>query len=337
MVGRTRDACRDRPLLAALGALALIASLLIALPSLPPRSSAAAPLPLAGRLVIADLRGQALVVLDTTSGIVRRVPLPGGPHEFVRLEDGRFVISLEQSSRLAVVDLDREPARVESVELGGLPHGLALDRNVLFVTDRSRDELRRLDVTAPAVAHWRELAPIATGSWPHAVAALPDGELAIAAARDSTLRIGSHVLSVSELPETVAVAAVSGEIATAGALGGVLQVFDAAGRQRWSAHLGGRPVRVLFAPDGATVAASLSAAHSIALVGADGVRRLVVVGGAPDGLVFDATGQLLFVGDLALGRVSVVDVASGTVRHRFDVGESAGAVMLIAERSPHGP
>lgn len=328
MLARVHAAARDRPLLAALAALALIAVLLFALTRFPAHAVTPAG-PLAARLVVADLRGHALVVLDTATGATRRIPLPGGPHELVRLADGRLVVSLEQSSRLAVVDLNAVSSEVVTVEFGGLPHGLALDGDVLFVTDRSRDELRRLNVSAHAVADWRELPPIAAGSWPHAVATLPGGALAIAAARDSTLRIGTRVLAVSALPETVSVAEGSGDVATAGALGGTLEVFDAAGHPRWSAALGGRPVRVLFAPDGATVAASLSAAHSVAIVGPDGVHRLIVVGGAPDGLAFDATGGVLFVGDLALGRVTAIDVASGAVRARFGVGESAGALMLL--------
>lgn len=327
---RTLDRFHDRALLVALFALALIAALLLALPLLPsPAVRAQAPPPAV--IAVADLRGHALVVLDTTGGAIRRIALPGGPHELVRLDDGRLVVSLEQASRLAVVDLRREPARVEHVELGGLPHGLALVGSMLYVTDRSLDALRRIDVSDPDVARWRELEPLAAGRWPHSVVALPNGGLAVAAARDSTLSIGSHVLPVSELPETVAVATGSGDVATAGALGGSVEVFDAAGRPRWSAAVGGRPVRVVFAPNGVTVAAALSAAHTVAFVSADGAHRVVAVGGAPDGLAFDASGRFLYVGDLAFGRVSVIDVDAGVVRARFELGGSAGALLLLPD------
>lgn len=318
----------DRPLIAAVVALSAILLLLVLRdpdPFSPPSPGSPSVV-----LAVADLRGHALVLLETGSGEARRVHLSGGPHELVQLDDGRLVLSLEQSAQLAVVDPRLDPPTLETLDLGGLPHGLAIDGTVLYVTDRSSDALRRFAVDG-AVAHWRELPPLPGGDGPHIVAALPGGELAVAHAGDSTLRIGAHAFPVSQLPETVSVAPGGGAVATAGALGGRVEVFDAAGRDLWSLAVGGRPVRVVFAPDGATLAVSLSAAHTVVLVRPDGSTDTVAVGGAPDGLAFDAAGRFLFVGDLALGRVSVVDVASAFVITRFAVGESAGALMVLED------
>ena len=59
------------------------------------------------------------------------------------------------------------------------------------------------------------------------------------------------------------------------------------------------------------------------------VRR-VAVGGVPDGLAFDASGRFLLASDLSGGVVSVIDVADARVSARFDTGESAGALLILA-------
>ena len=75
-----------------------------------------------GRLLVADLRGRALIVVDLAQAAEPlRIALPGGPHELLELPDGRIVASLEQSGALAVVDL--ASGAVERIETGGLPHG----------------------------------------------------------------------------------------------------------------------------------------------------------------------------------------------------------------------
>lgn len=86
---------------------------------------------------------------------------------------------------------------------------------------------------------------------------------------------------------------------------------------------------MLFAPDGGSIAAALSADGVIALLDGDAIRR-VAVSGVPDGLAFSADGRWLYAGDDATGAVSVVDVRRGVVAGRFDAGGSAGAILDIS-------
>ena len=186
-----------RLLIAALAALALLAALYITGSIGSDAVSGGDPGPRAV-LLIADLRGQALVVVDLErAGSPTRIAVPGGPHELVLLDDGRAVTSLEQQGALAVVDLDE--GSVEIIEVGGLPHGLAVSDGLLYVTDRSIGAVRRLRVDG-----WSELSPLPAGAAPHAVRALPGGELVIVSAGDDAVRIGDRLLRVSALPETVA-------------------------------------------------------------------------------------------------------------------------------------
>ncbi|MEX2446444.1 MAG: hypothetical protein WD734_03815 [Dehalococcoidia bacterium] len=309
----------DRPLLLACAALAAVVTALAA--SGEARLAWWTPAPPSVALVAADLRGHALLVFDPSKpDTARRIPLPGGPHELLRLPDGRVVVSLEQRGALAVVDLDG--GIVQTVEVGGIPHGLAVEHGVLTVTDRSADVLRRF-----ALGTWAELPPQPVARWPHAVQAFPGGGLAVASADADLLTVNGRGIAVSELPETVTIA-LDGRIATAGAAGGVVEVFDADGQRRARHEVGGRPVRVAFSPDGRTLVAALSAAGTAAIV-TEGAVRYVAVGGVPDGLAFSPDGRWLYVADTAYGHVSTVEVARARLVSRVPVGDSAGALLAL--------
>lgn len=280
-----------------------------------------APGPPSIRLAVADLRGHALVVMDTGDpGAARRIALPGGPHEFAALPDGRIAVSLEQFGTIALVD--PRSGDVQSLRVGGTPHGLAVTADSLYVTDRSVNAVRRF-----SLATWVEGPSIASGAWPHTVEARPDGSLAIANAADDTLTLGDRAVAVSHVPESIAIAS-DGRVATAGAVGGALEVFDPTGTLVERHEVGGRPVRLLYDPRGTVLAASLSADGAIALVARDEVRR-VAVGGVPDGLAFSPDGRWLYVGDMYGGAVSVVDVSTALVVRQLPAASSAGALLVL--------
>lgn len=277
-------------------------------------------------LLVADLRGRVLLVVDPADpASVRRIDLPGGPHELLQLPDDRVLVSLEQSGMLAMVDLDTED--VESIEVGGVPHGLALEEDpalgapVVLVTDRSVDRVRRFTLDG-----WRELSPIEAGSWPHAVGVGLGGSTLVASAGAGSVSLGSHAVFVGGTTETLAVRG-DGAVAAAAATDGlvVLLAPDGSLLGRW--EVGGRPVRVMFSPDGDTLAVALSADHAVALIAGDKVRR-VPVEGVPDGLAFSSDGRVLYASDVYGGAVTAVDVSSAAVRAVLAVGEGTGALLV---------
>lgn len=284
-----------------------------------PAGALRGPQPPSTTLVVADLRGKALIVVDAPSGrSARCIALPGGPHELLQLPDGRLVVSLEQHGALALVDLATDA--ITTLDVGGLPHGLALRDGVLYATDRASGTLRRW-----RTADWSELTPSPAGAAPHAVALRADGSAVVADAAASTLRLGAHTHDTGALPETVAIDPADGRIAVAAAHGGDVALFDAAGGRVRSVALGGRPVRALFGPGG-TLAVALSADGTVALIDANGGVRHVQVGGTPDGLAFDASGRWLYASDLH-GRLALVDVAAA---HLHGVVEIGGGGSLLA-------
>lgn len=309
---------RDPALLASLVSLVILTALFLA-----PRPVAPAAPP-ALRMAVADLRGHALVIVRTDApGEGLRIPLPGGPHEVLALPDGRLVVSLEQFAALAVVD--PRSGDVRTVEVGGIPHGLAVHGDTVYVTDRSVNAVRRFGLRT-----WEERAPLAVGAWPHIVAVRPDGSLAVANAQDDTVTVGDRVVAVSHVPESIAVGR-DGRIATAGAVGGVIAVLDASGRLVREYVAGGRPVRLLYDPEGEVLAAALSADGTVAILERDQLRR-IVVGGVPDGLAFSPDSRWLYVSDEFAGTVTVVDLRLNHVVDRFTVAQSAGALLVLPLR-----
>lgn len=290
----------------------------------------------AGTLVVADLRGHALIFVDLAEpGNADRVELPGGPHELVALQDGRIVASLEQGGTLAVVAID---GTTELHEIGGLPHGLALQRgatpgepDTLLVTDREAGSVRRFRLDT-----WRELVPLASGTTPHAVAMF--GEAAAVANADagaSSLQLiagtsdGALRVPAPSISESLAVSPTQDTIAIAGASDGVIALFNGLGDRLGEVEVGARPVRLAFDATGEHLAVALSADGSIALLDGLRVRWRVTIGGLPDGLAFDSQGHWLFAGDLASGVVTALEVDTGRVVARFDVGQSAGALLSL--------
>ncbi len=275
-------------------------------------------------LVVADLRGRALVLIEPTEpGGARRIPLPGGPHELLRLPDGRVVVSLEQAGQIALVDLTTGEVRAHAV--GGYPHGLALDASgALLVTDRAAEAVRRF-----AFDPWVEHVSTPAAGWPHAVAVTPDGEVVVALASTDAIQVGPMRVDAPALSETVAIAP-DGRIATAGAMDGVVAVYTPDGRPLDRYEVGGRPVRVAFDASGSKLAVALSAGGGVALI-EDGTVRTVRVAGVPDGLAFSSDGARVYVSDVAGGYVTAVDVRDGEVVAAIAVGLGTGAILATAD------
>ncbi len=318
-IRRYRPSARGFDISLALVALALVAASMVRTERRP--TPAPSPIQLSGTLVVADLRGHALVVRDLTRSTSRRIRLAGGPHELLALPDGRVAASLEQAGTVAFVDLTGDA--VEYLAMGGLPHGLLLEGNELLVTDRAAHAVRRF-----TLGGWQELEPIATGALPHQIAST-GRSLLVADASSSEFRFGpERVAWQPAVTESLALSPDAAHVAYAGARDGLVRILDVESGEAVDVPLEGRPVRLAFAPDGASVAVALSAVGQIALVDLAGTVRRVDVGGVPDGLAF-AGESTLFTSDIAGGPVSWIDISSGQVVGRLDGGTTPGALLFV--------
>ena len=201
-------------------------------------------------------------------------------------------------------------------------HGLALHDGVLLVTDRAVNQVRRFRLDG-----WYELDPVQTAEWPHAVRVTPTGGVAVATAVAGRLDVDGVGQVVGRTTETLDVRS-DGAIAVAAATDGVVAVYDDAFALEGRWDVGGRPVRVLFSPDGATLAVALSAAGAVALIDAGG-PRIVPVAGVPDGIAFSSDGAQVYASDLYRGAITVVEVATGSTRIVEGIGEATGALLPL--------
>ncbi|MCC6237034.1 MAG: hypothetical protein IT299_05610 [Dehalococcoidia bacterium] len=310
----------------ALVAVALVAASLLGSRDRGPRGPQ--PSALSGTLVVADLRGHGLLVHDLATSTVRRIALPGGPHELLPLPDGRVAVSLEQAGTLALVDL--ETLAVDYLDTGGLPHGLLLDGNALLVTDRAASAIRRFELGS-----WRELEALPTGALPHQLA-MSGRDLLVADASSAEFRLGlGRVAWQPAVTESLAVSADGSRVAIAGARDGLVRILEVASGEGQDVPLGARPVRVAFAPHDADLAVALSASGEVALVGPEGRVDRIEIGGVPDGLAFANDGATLFASDIAGGPVSVIDVRTSRVVAHLDGGATPGALLYLPALPAH--
>jgi len=98
----------------------------------------------AGRLAVVDAATHELVVDDLVTGVqVSRLPAGVGPTHAVADRDGRVYVLDTATGRLLGFSLLDRPAQEVSVDLGGHPYGVAIDRRRerLWITDPSTDRL----------------------------------------------------------------------------------------------------------------------------------------------------------------------------------------------------
>lgn len=146
----------------------------------------------AGRVAVADVRGDALYVFDAkTQRQVAVLPAGAGPTHVVRVGQSLVAVADTRGNAVLVYDLSGRPREVFRLPLAGGPYGLAADpaRHRLWVAQSGRNRLVRLDV---------------------------DGR---------SLRLSSVSIPTVQQPNSVAVSSSTGELVVAGATAlGTLQL-----------------------------------------------------------------------------------------------------------------
>jgi DNA-binding beta-propeller fold protein YncE len=286
---------------------------------------AAVPVPRTGLLVVADLRGEALVVYDLEAASpARTLSLPGPPHEMVEAA-GRLYITLGRANLLVEVD-PRAPAILRMLPLEGEPHGLAVDGDRLFVTLDRAAAMVTVDRRSLAVAGRTE-----TGDTPHAVI-VAGGVAYVTDSRDNRVRrvaSPAQVAPTGALPEGIAVA--GDLLATADAGSRSLSVYRLPGLVPHArVEVPGSPSRVVAATAG-TIAVALNDRSTVAIVDPARARveRTVPVGGRPDGLCLDPSSAYLAVASNEAGTVQFIRLSDHARSPALAAGEGPGACAWL--------
>jgi YVTN family beta-propeller protein len=133
------------------------------------------------RLVVTDLLGDSVSVVDLTTSAVRTIPAGHRPAAVAITSDGGTAwVSDEGGDNLTEIRLSGEPAPVGTVRVGTHPLGMTLDRRTgkLWVADADSDQLSVVDTARRALVATVDLTTRhhgLVGMTPVAPALSPDG------------------------------------------------------------------------------------------------------------------------------------------------------------------
>ena len=284
-----------------------------------------APAPREGTLVVADLRGEAITLLNLETGSQRELALPGPPHELLAA-DGRLYATLGRGNSVAEI-APEAPGILRQLHLEGEPHGLALGPNGnLYVTLDRAAALVEVDRGALA-----EVARTATGDTPHTVAF---GGLTayVTDSRDNRLRalLGSEgTVATGALPESVAV--VGAYVVTVDADAGTLTVVrrDSLQAAR-TIKVGGQPVRVVDLGSN-QVAATLNESAKLVIVDVEtgATVKIVPVLRHPDGICVSPSGAYVAVVSNQDNTVQVFRRSDWALAATLDAGDGPGSCAWL--------
>ncbi len=283
-------------------------------------------MPRSGLLVVANLRGEDLTLIDLGAATSRTLELPGPPHE-MGVAGQRLYITLGRANLLVEVD-PRGPGILRTLALEGEPHGLAIDGDRLLVTLDKGDALVTVDRTSLT-----ELAREPTGQTPHAVA-IEGGVAYVAESRANRLHAfpPGMTAETGSMPESVA--ASDRYVATADVESGTVSVFSRDGLQpAGRISVGGAPVRLQWLPGG-LAAVSLNADARVAVVdpGKGRLLRKVTVGGHPDGLCVSPGNDYLAVPSNETGAVAFLHLREWVVAGSLPAGDGPGSCAWLPAR-----
>jgi DNA-binding beta-propeller fold protein YncE len=148
----------------------------------------------AGRVAVADVRGNALYVFDVkTQKRVAVLPAGAGPTHVVRVGPSTVAVADTRGNAVLLYDLSGHPRQVFRLSLPGGPYGLAADpsRDRLWVALSGRNELVQVDVDVDDLRLRTTGIRIPTVQQPNSVAVSPTtGTLIVAGATEGgTLQI----------------------------------------------------------------------------------------------------------------------------------------------------
>jgi DNA-binding beta-propeller fold protein YncE len=310
-----------------------------------------------GTIIASNMNAHSVSIVDVASGTTLATLQTGeGPQEVAVSHDGkRAVVSIYGNrnaigSSLMVIDLGALGATPRMIELGAgnqRPHGMAFlpDDKRLLVTGERAQRVLLVDVESGAIDSSMTTGQATT----HMVSLSRDGKQAfttnIAAMTVSAIDVASRAIratfAVGARIEGIAITPDAREVWVGGNDTKKVYVLDGAtGAIVHTLEGFGMAYRIGITPDGRTAVVSDPGDEKIHLVDvrAHTVRSVIAVpatapadgatpiAASPQGVTVSRDGATAFVTLKAVGRVAVVDIASGRITGTLPVGAGSDGV-----------
>ena len=327
-------------------------------------SAASAPtvMPEAGFVYTADERGNAISVIDLSTGQVKDIVVPISPHNLQVSRDGRLLLAVgsvaamtgnqsqmkmndgDKMERGRLLILNAETMAVESatdIEIGRHPAHVIIDAQgkLAYVTN-SEDN----DVLVVDVAQKKVIGEVKTGKFPHGLRMSPDGrEIYVANFNDNSV----SVIDVAESKEVTRIPVGKAPVQVGFTPDGrrsyvslrdenSVAVIDTAQRKKIaSVAVGRNPIQVFATPDGryvyvANQGTETNPDNTVSVI--DTVNNSVVAtidsGKGAHGVVVSDDGRRAFITNIVDDSVSVIDTATQKVTNKIKVGKGPNGVTF---------
>ena len=309
-----------------------------------PAERSASPAGAGGTLIVGNKSEDSLSFVDLARGEeLGRAQTGQAPHEVAVSPDGRQAAVVAYGGRTIDIFDIASRTRLRSIDLSPNegPHGLVwlADGRLVATTERSRS------LTLVDTRDGDKVSAVATDqAGTHMVAVSPDARTAY------TANIGSGTVSAIDLagrrklrdvavggrPEAIALSPDGGTLWVGDLAGARVQAFDAKSFAKLAElPTGAVPIRLVATPDGKYVIASNAGAGTLTVIDARkrAVDRTITVSGSAEAaqvtIILSSDGKRLYAAETGRDRVAEIDLASGRVLRRFQVGR-AGDGLAIA-------
>lgn len=329
---------RSRALVPLVMTAALAVSAVLAVHSLsgstPDRAHAAG----APRAYVGLFKENAVAVLDVSSNtVVKKIPVPAGPHGLVATPDGgKVYVSSDGDSTVSVLDTATDSV-AQTVQVGKSPHGLAMtpDGKLVLVGVWDGNQLAFLDTTTDQVVRQT---PVVN---PHNMAVTPDGTFVYVGSQEQgapalvKVRVSSGEivgrLPLDGTPRGLSVVPDGSSVyVTRAGQEDVLVVDTATDQPVGKIAVGPSPHLPSFA-SGALALVNVQGKDQLDTIDPASQRVLgtVTVGKMPHWTATTSDGTLAFETNEGSNDVSVVDLATMSVRATVPVGEAPRKIVLL--------
>ena len=292
----------------------------------------------APKVYVGLFRDDAVAVIDTgEQRVVKRIPVPKGPHGLVVTPDGRKVyVSSDGDSSVSVIDTSTDQV-VRTIDVGPNPHGLAMapDGKLVLVSAWGGNEALFIDTGRDAIVG---RVPVAQA---HNGAISADGRTAWVGSQQqgATALVRIDVAAVKEaarvpLDKTPRALDLSPDgrrlYFTVAGLAAVLVLDTANGQVATQIPVGASPHQAPLTPDGRAALVPSQGPGELAIVetATSGVAGVVPVGKTPHWVASSSDGAMAFVANEGSNDVSVVDLAARKVVATIPVGNAPRKIAV---------